>query len=147
MLYSLFSAGGMRYNTMDDLYQQNILDHWKHPRNSGRLEQPTVSHDEVNPLCGDKLHFDLQVEDGVITDVRFSGRGCAISQAAASMLTELVKGKSLDEAKRIDKEEMLDLLGIPIGYTRLKCALLGLKTFKVSAYKVGNEDWDDDELY
>lgn len=131
---------------MDDLYQQNILDHWKNPRNSGRIEQPTVSHDEVNPLCGDKLHFDLLVEDEVITDVRFTGRGCAISQAAASMLTELVKGKSLAEAKRIGKEEMLELLGIPIGYTRLKCALLGLKTFKVSAYKVGNEDWDDDEL-
>jgi nitrogen fixation NifU-like protein len=131
---------------MDDLYQQNILDHWKHPRNSGRLERATVSHDEVNPLCGDKLHFELLIEDDVITDVRFTGRGCAISQAAASMLTEAVKGKPLAEAKRIGKEEMLDLLGIPIGYTRLKCALLGLKTFKVSAYRVGNEDWDDDEL-
>jgi nitrogen fixation NifU-like protein len=131
---------------MDDLYQQNILDHWKHPRNSGRLERATVSHDEVNPLCGDKLHFDLLIEDDVITDVRFTGRGCAISQAAASMLTEAVKGKPLAEAKRIGKEEMLDLLGIPIGYTRLKCALLGLKTFKVSAYRVGNEAWDDDEL-
>lgn len=132
---------------MDDLYQQNILDHWKHPRNSGRLDQPTASHDEVNPLCGDKLHFDLLIEDDVITDVRFTGRGCAISQAAASMLTEAVKGKPLAEAKLIGKEEMLELLGIPIGYTRLKCALLGLKTFKVSAYKVGNEDWDQDELY
>lgn len=132
---------------MDDLYQQNILDHWKHPRNSGRLEQPTVSHDEVNPLCGDKLHVELLVENDMIADVRFTGRGCAISQAAASMLTEVVKGKPLAEAKRIGKEEMLDLLGIPIGYTRLKCALLGLKALKVSAYRVGNEDWDDDELY
>lgn len=132
---------------MDDLYQQNILDHWKHPRNSGRLEQPTVSQEEINPLCGDKLCFDLQIEDDVITDVRFTGRGCAISQAAASMLTEVVKGKPLAEARRIGKEEMLDLLGIPIGYTRLKCALLGLKAFKVSVYRAGDESWDEDELY
>lgn len=132
---------------MDDLYQQNILDHWKHPRNSGRLEQPTVSQEEVNPLCGDKLLLELLIEDNVITDVRFTGRGCAISQAAASMLTEVVKGKPLDEARRLGKEEMLDLLGIPIGYTRLKCALLGLKALKVSVYRASDEQWDEDELY
>lgn len=132
---------------MDDLYQQNILDHWKNPRNSGQLDHATISREEVNPLCGDKLRFDLLIEDDVVADVRFSGRGCAISQAAASMLTETIKGRPLAEVKRISKDDVLELLGIPIGYTRLKCALLGLKAVKVSAYAVGNEDWDADELY
>lgn len=131
---------------MDDLYQQNILDHSRHPRNSGRLEQPTVSRDEVNPLCGDKLHFDLLIESDVISDVRFTGRGCAISQAAASMLTEEIKGKQLAAVKQIGKDDVLDLLGIPIGYTRLKCALLGLKAIKASVYGLDNETYDDEEL-
>ncbi len=132
---------------MDDLYQQNILDHWKHPRNSGQLDAPTVSREEVNPLCGDKLRLDMLIEDETIKDVRFSGRGCAISQAAASMLTEEIKGKPLAEVKALSKDDILDLLGIPIGYTRLKCALLGLKALKVGVYSVGNEDWDEDELF
>jgi len=132
---------------MDDFYQQNILDHWKNPRNSGRLEQPTISREEVNPLCGDKLHFDLLIEDDVVKDVRFSGRGCAISQAAASMLTEEIKGKPLTEVRALSKDTVLELLGIPVGYTRLKCALLGLKAVKVGVYGVNNEAFDDDELW
>lgn len=132
---------------MDDLYQQNILDHWKNPRNSGRIEQPTVSYEAVNPLCGDKLRFDLLIEDETLKDVMFSGRGCAISQAAASMLTEVVKGKPLDEVRALSKDDVLDLLGIPIGYTRLKCALLGLKALKVGVYTAIDEEWDEDELY
>jgi nitrogen fixation protein NifU and related proteins len=131
---------------MDDFYQQNILDHARHPRNSGQLESPTVSREEYNPLCGDKVRFDLLIEDGVVKDVRFSGRGCAISQAAASMLAEEIKGKPIDEVRQIGKEEILDLLGIPIGYTRLKCALLGLKAVKVGVYSAMNEEYDDDEL-
>lgn len=131
---------------MDDLYQQNILDHSKNPRNSGRIEQPTISRDEVNPLCGDKLHFELLIEDGTITDVRFTGRGCAISQAAASMLSEEIKGKPVAVVKQIGKDDVLDLLGIPIGYTRLKCALLGLKAIKAGVYGVSNESYDDEEL-
>jgi nitrogen fixation protein NifU and related proteins len=131
---------------MDDLYQQNILDHSRHPRNSGRLEQPTVSRDEVNPLCGDKLHFDLLIEGDTISDVRFTGRGCAISQAAASMLSEKIKGKPLADVKQIGKDDVLDMLGIPIGYTRLKCALLGLKAIKASVYGLDNETYDDEEL-
>ncbi|HEX6289991.1 MAG TPA: SUF system NifU family Fe-S cluster assembly protein [Herpetosiphonaceae bacterium] len=132
---------------MDDLYQQNILDHSRHPRNSGRLEHPTVSYEAVNPLCGDKLRFDLLIEDGTVKDVLFSGRGCAISQAAASMLTEEVKGKSLDEVRALSKNDVLELLGIPIGYTRLKCALLGLKALKVGVYRAIDEEWDEDELF
>lgn len=131
---------------MDDLYQQNILDHWKHPRNSGRLDSPTVSYDAINPLCGDKLRFDLLIEDETVKDVLFSGRGCAISQAAASMLTEEVKGKSLAEVRALGKEAVLELLGIPIGYSRLKCALLGLKALKVGVYTAIDEEWDEDEL-
>jgi len=131
---------------MDDFYQQNILDHWKHPRNSGKLDSPTVSHEEVNPLCGDKLRFDLQIEDDVVTDVRFTGRGCAISQAAASMLTEEIKGKPLADVRTLAKEDVLGLLGIDVGYTRLKCALLGLKAVKVGVYGLHNEAYDDDEL-
>jgi nitrogen fixation NifU-like protein len=132
---------------MDDLYQQNILDHWKNPRNSGRIEVPTVSYEAVNPLCGDKLRFDLLIEEGTLKDVMFSGRGCAISQAAASMLTEVVKGKPLAEVRALTKDDVLDLLGIPIGYTRLKCALLSLKALKVGVYTAIDEDWDEDELY
>jgi len=132
---------------MDDFYQQNILDHSKHPRNSGRLNQPTVSREEINPLCGDKLHIDLQIDNGVVTDVGFTGRGCAISQAAASMLTEEIKGKSVADVRALSKDDVLDLLGIPIGYTRLKCALLGLKAIKVGVYNLADEEFDDDELY
>jgi nitrogen fixation protein NifU and related proteins len=132
---------------MDDLYQQNILDHWKHPRNSGRLEHPTVSYEAINPLCGDKLRFDLLIEDETIKDVLFSGRGCAISQAAASMLTEAIKGRPVAEVRALGKDDVLELLGIPIGYTRLKCALLGLKAVKVGVYTAINEEWDEDELF
>lgn len=131
---------------MDDFYQQNILDHARHPRNSGQLESPTVSREEYNPLCGDKVRVDLLIEDDTIKDVRFSGRGCAISQAAASMLTEEIKGKPLDAVRRIGKDDVLELLGIPIGYTRLKCALLGLKAVKVGVYSAMQEEYDDDEL-
>lgn len=132
---------------MDDFYQQNILDHSRHPRNSGRLSHPTVSREEMNPLCGDKLQIDLQIDDGIITDVGFTGRGCAISQAAASMLTEEIKGKSVADVRALSKDDVLDLLGIPIGYTRLKCALLGLKAIKVGVYNLADEEFDDDELF
>lgn len=142
MLYAL--ELGIIY--MDDLYQQNILDHWKYPRNSGQLDSPTVSYEAINPLCGDKLRFDLLIEDETVKDVLFSGRGCAISQAAASMLTEEVKGKSVAEVRALSKDDVLDLLGIPIGYTRLKCALLGLKALKVGVYTAIDEEWDEDEL-
>ncbi|GIV95672.1 MAG: iron-sulfur cluster scaffold-like protein [Herpetosiphonaceae bacterium] len=132
---------------MDDLYRENILDHYKHPRNYGTLERPTYSREEHNPLCGDRLRIDLLVEGDVITDVRFTGRGCAISQASASMLTEELLGKTVDEAKTISKQDILDLLGIPIGPVRLKCALLSLKALKAGIYGLDIiEDDEDDEL-
>jgi nitrogen fixation NifU-like protein len=133
---------------MDDFYKENILDHYRHPRNAGKLEHPTHSHEEHNPLCGDVIQMDLHVnEDNIIDEVAFSGKGCAISQASASMLTEMIQGKTLDEAKEIGKEQILEALGIEIGPVRLKCALLSLKVLKAGAYGLSEEDWntDDDE--
>jgi nitrogen fixation protein NifU and related proteins len=131
---------------MDDFYKENILDHYRHPHNTGRLEQPTHTHEEHNPLCGDKIRLDLHVnEANIIDEVAFSGKGCAISQASASMLTDMIKGKSLEEAKQIGKEEILDALGIEIGPVRLKCALLSLKVLKAGAYGLSEEEWNTDD--
>jgi nitrogen fixation NifU-like protein len=120
--------------SFDDLYRQNILDHYQNPRNFGKLEHPDISAEDSNPLCGDRLRMDLRVKDGRVETVRFSGVGCSISLAAASMLTELVEGKTLEEVKRIGKQDVLDMLGIDLGPVRLKCALLALKTLKLGVY-------------
>ena len=129
----------------DQFYREFILDHYKNPRNFGRLEPADISHEEYNPLCGDLVGMDLQVRDGMIEDVRFHGRGCAISQASASLLTERLKGMSLDEARQISKDDVLDELGIDISPARLKCALLSLKVLKVGAYGLAGEE-DEDEV-
>ena len=132
---------------MDDMYREVILDHYKHPHNAGTLEHPDVSHEDNNPLCGDRIRIDLHVESGIITDVRFQGSGCAISQASASLLTDELKGKSLDEARAISKDELLDLIGIPLDRNpvRIKCALLPLKALKVGIYEyLGAQILDDD---
>jgi nitrogen fixation NifU-like protein len=129
---------------MDDFYRENILDHYRNPRNKGRLEHPTHTAEEHNPLCGDVLHIDLLVNDeDVIEEVRFDGQGCAISQASASMLTEMIEGKTLEEAKQVSKEDILEALGIDIGPVRLKCALLSLKVLKAGAY--GLSDWTEED--
>ncbi|MDQ4075882.1 MAG: SUF system NifU family Fe-S cluster assembly protein [Chloroflexota bacterium] len=125
---------------MDDLAREVIIDYYRNPRNKGRLEDATVSHEEKNPTCGDVVRMDLLVEDDRIKDVRFEGYGCSISQASASMLTELVKGKGLEEVRDITKEDVMEMLGIQLGPARIKCALLGLKALKVGAY--GLEDWN-----
>ncbi len=124
----------------DQMYREYILDHYKNPRNFGRLERADISHEENNPLCGDVIGMDFRVKDDVIEDVRFHGRGCAISQASASLLTERLKGMSLDEARKIDKADVLEELGIEISPARLKCALLSLKVLKVGAYGLSQED-------
>lgn len=129
---------------MDNLARETILDYYRNPRNRGRLDNPTLSHQETNPTCGDVVRVEMQVEDGRVAQVRFDGRGCAISQAAASILTEMVEGKMLDEARHISEQQMLDALGIPLGHTRLKCALLGLKALKVGVN--GNHTLDEDAL-
>jgi nitrogen fixation NifU-like protein len=129
---------------MDDFYRENILDHYRNPRNKGHLESPTHSHEEHNPLCGDVIRIDLHVNDEqVIDQVGFEGQGCAISQASASMLTEMIQGKTLEEVKKLGKEDILEALGIEIGPVRLKCALLSLKALKAGAY--GVPDWVEED--
>jgi len=129
--------------SLDDFYRQNILDHYQNPRNFGTLDRPDISAEDSNPLCGDKIRIDLRVKNGTIEDVRFSGVGCSISRAAASMLTEEVKGKTLEEVKAIGRDEVLEMLGIELGPVRLKCALLALKTLKVGVY--GLQSWKAEE--
>jgi nitrogen fixation NifU-like protein len=120
---------------MDDLYRENILDHYKHPHNftppAPELERVDLEFHDLNPLCGDELTVMLAVDDeGRIEDVRFSGHGCAISQAAASMASDEVKGMRLEEVRALDRSFVLELLGIDISATRMKCALLSLKVLK-----------------
>lgn len=130
---------------VDDLYKELILDHSQHPHNRGTLADATNSYEDSNPLCGDKIRMDLKIENGVIADVKFTGKGCAISQASASMLTDEIKGKSLEELKHIDKQVVLDMLGIPLGPSRIKCALLPLKVAKASAYGIHEAEDEDEE--
>lgn len=128
---------------MDDFYREYIVDHYRNPRNYGSIDDADISHEEHNPVCGDRVHLDLKVEDNRIVDVRFNGDGCSISQASASILTEMVKGKTLEEARALSKDDVLEQLGIPLGPVRLKCALLALKVLKVGAY--GLQGWPGDE--
>ena len=129
--------------SFDDLYRQNILDHYQNPRNFGTLEHPDISAEDSNPLCGDEIRIDLKVRGGKIEDVRFTGKGCSISRAAASMLTEEIRGKTLEEVKRIGRDDVLEMLGIELGPVRLKCALLALKTLKMGVY--GIQGWPGEE--
>ena len=116
---------------MDDLYRQQILEHYKQPHNWGELEDADLEFEDFNPLCGDELKVQLKVgEDQRITDVRFSGHGCAISQASASMASDEVIGMPVGDLIKLDRAFVLDLLGIDISATRMKCALLSLKVLK-----------------
>jgi len=117
-----------------DIYKDIILDYYRNPRNFGDLPDPDVRAKDSNPLCGDIIEMQLKIRDGKVDDIRFKGKGCAISQASASMLTEAVKGKTLDELKTMGKTDVLELLGIDPGPTRIKCALLGLKVLKLAVY-------------
>jgi nitrogen fixation NifU-like protein len=120
---------------VDDLYRDNILDHYKSPRNFGQLEDPDVSAEGDNPLCGDQLAIDLKLADGRIDEIRFHGRGCAISQASTSMLTELVQGMPVEQAAALTREDIEAEIGIPLSPVRLKCALLGLGTLRVALHR------------
>jgi nitrogen fixation protein NifU and related proteins len=116
---------------MDDLYRENILEHYKRPHNWGVLEHADLEAHDLNPLCGDELRVQLLIDDdGRISEVAFSGHGCAISQAAASMTSDEVKGMHVQELLGLDRSFVLDLLGIDISATRMKCALLSLKVLK-----------------
>jgi nitrogen fixation NifU-like protein len=120
----------------DDIYREIILDHYKNPRNRGTLDPHDFSYEDVNPLCGDEVRIDVRVENDRIAEIAFSGRGCAVSQASASILTEMVEGLPLDEVKAITKDDLLDEIGIPVSPARLKCALLSLKVLKAGLYGV-----------
>ena len=126
-----------------NIYQEDILDHYQNPSNYGALEDPDISYEEDNPLCGDRIRMDLKIEDGIIKDIRFKGHGCTISLAAASMLTEEIKGRSLEEVRKLSRDDILEMLGIPLGPVRLKCALLCLKVLKAGAY--GMKGWPGEE--
>ncbi|MEW6580429.1 MAG: iron-sulfur cluster assembly scaffold protein [Chloroflexota bacterium] len=119
-----------------DLYMENIIDHGQHPRNFGELLDPAdIEYEDDNPFCGDHLHLTLQLDDqDRVKAVSWQGEGCTISQASASMLGEEIIGKTLDELRSLDRQAVLDLLGIPLSPTRLKCALLSLKVLKAGVY-------------
>jgi nitrogen fixation protein NifU and related proteins len=115
---------------MDDLYRDYILEHYRHPHNFGVLDDPTAKYEGANPLCGDRITMMLGIRDGRVAEVAFTGRGCAISQASASLLTDEVKGKPVDEVAKLTSKDLLDLIGIDISPARLKCALLSLDTLE-----------------
>ncbi len=117
---------------MQEIYKENILDHFKHPRNFGKLSGAQASAREVNTICGDEVEVQVKIKVGKIADIKFQGQGCAISQAAASILTEEVKGKKIEEVQNMEKNDILKMLGIPISPARLKCALLALYATKNS---------------
>lgn len=113
-----------------EMYRRHILEHYKNPRNFGAVEDPDLDHEGENPTCGDEIRVTARLDDGVIEDVRFEGHGCAISQAAASMLTEDLKGEHLGTVEDMEKDDVLDMLGIPVSPVRVKCAVLALVTLK-----------------
>ena len=116
----------------EDIYREIILDHYRNPRNKGRISNADVSFHDSNPLCGDEIDMHLKVEDDIVKDIKFEGRGCAISQASASMLTEMVMNKSLTSVKELDKDDILENIGlVNLGPARIKCALLSLKVLKM----------------
>lgn len=123
---------------MDDLYREVIIEHYKNPSYRGRLDPHDIQFEDNNPLCGDHIEITLQTaDDGTVKDARFDGHGCAISQASADLLVESIIGKPLEDVKQLNKQDILDMLGIELGPVRLKCALLSLKVLKAGVYGLG----------
>jgi nitrogen fixation protein NifU and related proteins len=129
-----------------DMYKEIILDYYRNPRNKGRIETPDAKAKDSNPLCGDVVEMQLKFSDNKVSDIKFNGDGCAISQASASMLTELVMGKTIEDVRKIDKSVLLDNLGSPnLGAVRIKCALLPLKVMKSAVYEYLGEKMTAEE--
>ena len=122
----------------EGIYRENILDHYKHPHNKGSIEDAEIKSTENNPLCGDVITVNLKLNELKVEDIKFSGNGCAISQSAASMLTDEIKGKILEDVKKITRKDIVNLLGIDVGPVRIKCAVLGLVAIKEGINKFEN---------
>jgi len=123
---------------MDDLYREVIIEHYKNPGYRGHLDPHDIRFEDNNPLCGDHIEITLRTDEkGNVADARFDGHGCAISQASADLLVESVIGKPIEEVKKLNKQDILDMLGIDLGPVRLKCALLSLKVLKAGVYGLG----------
>jgi nitrogen fixation NifU-like protein len=123
---------------MDDLYREIIIDRYKNPLYRGILEPNDISFEDDNPLCGDHIRIDIRIDENQrVSEALFNGQGCAISQASADLLVESIQGKTLDEVKSINKDDLLEMLGLNLGPVRLKCALLSLKVLKAGVYGLG----------
>ena len=131
---------------MDDLYRDYILEHYRKPHNFGVIEQPSATYEGANPLCGDRITMQLGVKDGVVEEIGFTGRGCAISQASASLLTDEVKGKPVEAVAGIEATDVLDLLGIDISPARLKCAMLSFESLQHLLADIGAKPLPEKEL-
>ena len=128
---------------MDDLYREIIIEHYKNPQHKGKLDNSDFSFEDENPLCGDHIQIELRVDDNQnVVDAKFDGHGCAISISAADLLLDTIVGKSIEDLKKLGKQDVLDLLGIELSPVRLKCALLSLKVLKAAVYEL-NEASDD----
>jgi len=121
----------------------HILDHFKHPRNYKRLSEPDISHEEGNPLCGDVIRFDFKIKNKKVNETGFSGKGCAISQASASILTEMIVDKDLESIREITADDLLEAIGMRISPVRLKCALLSLKVLRSGLF--GKNNWPGED--
>jgi len=127
-----------------DIYREIILDYYRNPRNFGKIQNPDIAQKDSNPLCGDELEMHINIKDNKVADVKFTGKGCAISQASASMLTELIMGKDFEYVKKLTKEDIFDNLGLhDLGPARIKCALLSLKVLKYGLYSYLSEKLKD----